>query len=116
MHVEQDPQSKRHMSNGYAVRKMLYKGSLMINICDKELLGRTLREGDLEVKISKDYFCERLAGDEEVIELLKGCTIANLVGEKIITKALTLKLASELSIRRIDNIPFLIIFKFTGGY
>ena len=104
------------MSKEYAVRKMLYKGSLMVNICDKELLDRTLREGDLEVKISKDYFCEELVDDEQVTMLLKDCSIANLVGEKTIGKALMLKLASELSIRRIEGVPFLMIFKFSGGY
>lgn len=104
------------MSKEYAVRKMFYKGSLMVNICDKELLNRTLREGELEVKISKDYFCEKLADGDEIIKLLKDCSIANLVGEKTIGKALMLKLASELSIRRIESIPFLMIFKFTGGY
>ncbi len=104
------------MSKEYAIRKMFYKGSLMVNICDKELLDRTLREGELEVKISKDYFCEELADDSIVIELLKECSIANLVGEKTVNKALMLKLASELSIRRIEGIPFLMIFKFTGGY
>ncbi|GIU71051.1 MAG: hypothetical protein KatS3mg003_0530 [Candidatus Nitrosocaldaceae archaeon] len=104
------------MSEEYAVRKMLYKGSLMVNICDKELLGRTLKEGELEVNISKDYFYEQLMDKEGIIALLKECSIANLVGEKTIENALRLKLASELSIRRIDNVPFLMIFKFTSGY
>ncbi len=98
----------------YSVRTINYKGVLMVNICDKDLLEQTIREGELEIKISKDYFYTYLVDDEEAIKLLKECSIANLVGENIIDKALTIKLAAEASIRRISNIPFLMIFKFNG--
>ena len=88
----------------------------MVNICDKDLLDQTIKEGELEIKISKDYFYSYLADDEEVIKLLNECSIANLVGENIINKVLTHKLAEEISIRRIDNVPFLMIFKFKSHY
>jgi len=84
----------------------------MVNICDEDLLGQTIKEGELEVKISKDYFYSYLVDDEEAIKLLNECSIANLIGENIINKVLMHKLAEEISIRRIDNVPFLMIFKF----
>ena len=104
------------MSKDYAIRRIRYQGSLMINICDKDLLGKVIREGRLQVNISKDYFCESYADEEEITNALKECSIANLVGEKCIKKALELRLASELSIRRISGVPFLMIFKFTSNY
>ncbi len=88
----------------------------MVNICDKDLLDQTIKEGELEIKISKDYFYSYLVDDEEVIKLLNECSIANLVGENIINKVLAHKLAEEISIRRIDNVPFLMIFKFKNRY
>ncbi len=88
----------------------------MVNICDKDLLDQTIKEGELEIKISKDYFYSYLVDDEEVIKLLNECSIANLVGENIINKVLAHKLAEEISIRRIDNVPFLMIFKFKSHY
>ncbi len=103
-------------SKEFAVSKNIYKGLLMINMCDKELLGSVLKEGELVVKISKEYFGNLLADEREAIDLLKECSIANLVGEKSIKSALMLGLASEDSIRVIDGVPFLMIFKFRGSY
>ncbi|MEM2856248.1 MAG: DUF424 family protein [Candidatus Nitrosocaldaceae archaeon] len=101
------------MSKAFAVRKNFYKGSLMVNICDIELLGTTLREGELTINITKEYFCESIINEEEIISLLKECSIANLVGNNSVKNAVSLKLASEASIRWIDNVPFLMFFKFT---
>jgi hypothetical protein len=84
----------------------------MVNICDEELIGSKVSEGKLEVKISRDYFGQEIVGDGEVVELLRTCSIANLVGEKIVNKAVGMKMATSLSVRRISGVPFLMIYKF----
>ena len=43
--------------------------------------------------------------------LLKKCTSANMVGEKTISLSLKIGIGSEKGVRRIDGIPFLIIYK-----
>ena len=103
------------MSNMFAVRKINYQGSMMVNICDHELVGTKVSEGKLEVKITKDYFGQQLVGEEEVADLLSSCSTANLVGKKIVEKAVTMKLASKLSVRTISDVPILMIFKFQQG-
>ncbi len=87
----------------------------MINICDEELIGSKIKEGNLEVDISKDYFHERI-GDEDAIALLRSCSIANLVGKRIVSKALEMRLASPQSVRYIAGVPFLMLFKFIHSY
>jgi hypothetical protein len=99
----------------FAVRKTKYEGNFMVNICDEELLGNRLKEGELEVNITRDYFGEEVVDDAAAGELLKACSIANLVGERIIGKAIGMKLASRLSVRVISDVPFLMIFKFSHG-
>jgi hypothetical protein len=84
----------------------------MVNICDEELVGSKVSEGKLEVNITKDYFGQQIVDESEAIELLRLCSIANLVGERIVSKAVGMKLASELGVRLIDGVPFLMIFKF----
>lgn len=84
----------------------------MVNICDEELMGSKVSEGKLEVSISKDYFGQRIVGESEAAELLHACSVANLIGERIVNKAVGMKLASNLSIRLIAGVPFLMIFKF----
>lgn len=48
--------------------------------------------------------------------MLKSSSVLNLVGNRIVKLALELRLAKENSIKVIDNIPFLMIFRFVGNY
>jgi len=84
----------------------------MVNICDEELMGSKVSEGKLEINIKQDYFGQQMVEEREAAELLRSCSIANLVGERIVGKAVQMKLASNLSVRNISGVPFLMIFKF----
>jgi hypothetical protein len=88
----------------------------MINICDIELIGSRLQEGELLIDITKEYFQQEIIEAVQAEELLRTCSIANLVGERIVSRAVQLKLAKERSIRRISGVPFLMIFKFHHKY
>jgi uncharacterized protein len=103
-------------SNGYALRIMKYQGSLMINVCDIELVGSKLEEGELLINITKEYFQQEIIESAQAEKLLRTCSIANLVGERIVNQAVQLKFAKEMSIRRISGVPFLMIFKFQHKY
>jgi uncharacterized protein len=100
----------------YALRTMRYQGSTMINICDIELVGIKLEQGEIVVDLTKEYFQQEIIEESKAENLLQRCSIANLVGERIINKAIKLKLAKEISIKRICGIPFLMIFKFNHRY
>jgi hypothetical protein len=101
----------RHIPS-YAARTTRYSDALMINVCDAELVGKTLSQGKLELSLSRDYFQQEVIENEEAADLLKKCSIANLVGEKIVALAISMGLAKEASVKRICGIPFLMIFKF----
>jgi uncharacterized protein len=100
----------------YALRTTRYQGSTMINICDIELVGTKLEQGEIIVDLTKEYFQQEIIEESKAENLLQTCSIANLVGERIINKAIKLKLAKEISIKRICGIPFLMIFKFNHRY
>jgi uncharacterized protein len=100
----------------YALRTMRYQGSTMINICDIELVGTKLEQGEIVVDLTKEYFQQEIIEESKAENLLQTCSIANLVGERIVNKAIKLKLAKEISIKRICGIPFLMIFKFNHRY
>ena len=100
----------------YALRTMRYEGSTMVNICDIELVGTKLEQGEIVVDLTKEYFQEEIIEERKAENLLKTCSVANLVGERIVNKAITLRLAKEISIKRISGIPFLMIFKFHHRY
>lgn len=88
----------------------------MINICDIELLDKEINKGDFVIQISKNYFLEEEIDEREAITILKSSSVLNLVGNRIVKLALELRLAKENSVKVIDNIPFLMIFRFVGNY
>lgn len=94
---------------------MRYQGSLMINICDENLLGKTIKDESVNIEITRDFFNE-LMSEEEIQYLLKKCSIANLIGERVIKKTLKLGLAKKESVKVISNTPFLMIYTFQGNY
>ena len=96
----------------FAARTTKYSDSLMISVCDADLVGKILRRGETVLSLSGDYFQEEVIGVNKAEDLLKKCSIANLVGEKIVALAISLGLAKEVSVKRICGIPFLMIFKF----
>jgi uncharacterized protein len=100
----------------YALRTMKYQGSSMINMCDVELIGMKLEQGDLVIDISKEYFQQEIIEEFQAERLLRLCSIANLVGERIVNLAIDLRFAKEMSIKRISGVPFLMIFKFQNRY
>jgi uncharacterized protein len=107
---------KKTHNDEYAIRTTKYQDSLMIDICDIELIGSRLQEGELSIDITKEYFQQQIIEAIQAEELLRTCSIANLVGERIVSQAVQLKLAKERSIRRISGVPFLMIFKFQHKY
>lgn len=111
MHALSGP-PMHHNRDTFAVRITTYSDSLMISICDANLVGRTLRQGQTVISLSSDYFQEQIIGEDRATELLKKCSIANIVGEKIVDRALSMELAKEVSVKRICGVPFLMIFKF----
>jgi len=100
----------------FAVNKITYQGSTMVNICDQELVGTKISDGKLEIKLTKEYFGQNLVNEDEAIHLLNSCFIANLVGRRIVNQALRMKIAFDPSVRTISDIPFLMIYRFQHGY
>ena len=96
----------------FYVRKMHYQGSLMINVCDEELIGTNIVSESLNINITKDFFNELITNEKEISSLLKRCSIANLIGRRVVEKTLSLGLAKKDSIKIVSDIPFLMIFKF----
>ena len=99
----------------FYMRKMDYQGSLMVNICDEELLGKNIESDTLNITITNEFFNE-IVNENDITRLLKRCSIANLIGRRVVDKTLSLGLAKKDSIKIVADIPFLMIFKFQQNY
>ena len=95
----------------YSTKVISASGNLMLNICDPELVDKTLNDGKTKIKINPNYYAERNVDEHEAKTLLEKCTSINMVGEKTISLATSLGIGSEKSIKLIEGIPFLIVFK-----
>lgn len=105
-----------NQDNKYALRRIKYQGTYMINICDLDLVGRVINKGDFVIDISKEYFQDEEINQDEAARLLKSSSMLNLVGKNVVALALGLKLAKENSVKVIEDVPFLMIFSFLGNY
>ena len=81
-------------------------------MCDAELVGRTLKQSDLEVKITKSYYGDRIVDEKEAESLLRTSSIINMAGRKTIDLSIKLGVGNAKSVKAIEGIPFLIVFKF----
>jgi uncharacterized protein len=95
-----------------SVRSIAWKNSSVVNVCDSELIGRTLVEGKLRMHISKDFFAGELVQEEEALRIIKESSMISLAGERSVNIALTNKLGSPQAVREIEGVPFLMIYKF----
>ncbi len=84
----------------------------MVDICDLDLIGNKLEQDGLVINLTKEYYQQEVIEQPHAQELLHKCDIANLVGDRIVKQALEMRLAKEVSIRRIAGVPFLMIYKF----
>lgn len=96
----------------FAVRMVNYQSSKMLNICDVDLIGRTVRQSNLEVNISRNYFAERIVEEKEAESLLKNSSIINMAGKQTIDLSVRIGIGSLKGVKEIEGIPFLLVFKF----
>jgi len=95
----------------FSARLINHNDTSMLNICDTELLGRTLSKGNFTLKITDNYYAEKTVEKEEAKDLLRSSNSINMVGKEIVSLSVDMGIGSENGIKEIDGIPFLIVFK-----
>jgi hypothetical protein len=83
-----------------------------IACCDEELLNQVFIEGNLKIEISNRFFGGKLIRIKDAIDILKQASFFNIVGEKIIEKAIDCKLLPKKGIKFISGIPMAIKMMF----
>ena len=95
----------------FSVKSMINENQMTLNMCDVSLLGKEISENDVKFKVSENYYGEKLVDKEEAISLLQSSAVINMVGEESISLSTSLGIGSKNGIKKIDGIPFLIVFK-----
>ncbi|MFZ2071975.1 MAG: DUF424 family protein [Halobacteriota archaeon] len=79
--------------------------TLLVAVCDVELVGKSFAEGELNLKITESFYKGEAVTEEEVVASLEQATIANLVGERAIRCALANSFIEEANIISVAGVP-----------
>ncbi|MFX0107037.1 MAG: DUF424 domain-containing protein [Candidatus Hodarchaeota archaeon] len=82
-----------------------HEGHYVVAMCDAELLGKTLEDGPIKFKVSKEFYGEELVDKKVCIEHLNRATIANMVGNKSVKTAIDAGLVHDQAVAYIDGHP-----------
>ena len=96
----------------FAIKQVNQQRNRMLNICDAELVGKTLRQSDLEIRITKSYYEDRIVDEKEAESLLRISSIINMAGKKTIDLSIKMGIGSAKGVKEVEGIPFLIVYKF----
>ena len=95
----------------FCARLINHNNTRMLNICDADLLGRTLNRDNFSLKISQVYYTDKAIEKEEAKALLQKSDNINMVGKEIISLSVDMGIGSQDGVKVVDGIPFLIVFK-----
>lgn len=87
------------------------ENNTILACCDKEVLGKNLKEGNYDIRIEEDFYRGEEITEEKLAELLKEYKNINLFGKKSVGVALKQGLLSEKDIIKIEGIEHAIIMR-----
>ncbi len=81
------------------------QGQLLVAVCDKEIIGKKFREGELMLILETGFYKGTDVSESEVREALSCATIANIAGEKSIACAVECGCVDPDTVIFIEGIP-----------
>jgi hypothetical protein len=86
-----------------------YRGGIeTIAMCDEELLNEVIKEDNLRIEISEQFYGGDLITVDDAIEILKNASYFNIVGKSIVNEAIDCKILPKEGTRTINGVPMAI--------
>ncbi len=76
---------------------------ILVTVCDKELLGKEFREGELKLKVSESFYKGRSANVSDCLKAMREATIGNLVGS-IVEEAIKAGFVDPRNVLKIQGV------------
>lgn len=73
------------------------QGEIIVIICDRELLNKKLKSGDLKLEVKESFYSGKEVSVEECLNALRKATIGNLVGS-IVNEAIKAGIIDSASV------------------
>ena len=84
---------------------------VLLATCDAELLGKTLKEGKITFHVHEKFYKGTRVTLDEAVELIKQSTVVNMIGQKIVKKAIEHGFVHPEAVLVIEGIPHAQIIK-----
>ncbi len=101
------------MNSEFMMRTIAGRDATIVNVCDAELVGTTVKGEGLVIDISKEYYGGELVGARDALMMIKKSNVANLVGKRIVNIVVREDLAAEGAVKFVGKTAFLLIYRFT---
>jgi hypothetical protein len=85
--------------------------SILLAICDADLLGKTLREGKIIFRVKEDFYKGSKVSVDEAIIMIENSTIVNMVGKSVVKRAIEKGYVHPEAVLNIDGVPHAQIVK-----
>jgi len=63
-----------------------YQGHLIVAICDEEIIGKTLKQGNIVLDVTTSFYQGEKVDIDKVIEVVKEADIVVITGRRIVNK------------------------------
>jgi len=84
---------------------------VLLAICDAEILGATLRDGEIVFKVREEFYKGFKTTVDEALDLIRQSTIVNMVGRNIVGKAVERGYVHPEAVLTISGVPHAQIVK-----
>lgn len=84
---------------------------VLLATCDAELLGKVLRDGKIVFEVREEFYKGSKVSVEEAIDLMRQSTVVNMIGKRIVDKALEKGMIHPEAVLKISGVPHAQIVK-----
>jgi len=82
-----------------------HEGKKVVAVCDQELIGKRLKEKNIRLDLSSEFYNGEEKSEDEILKLFDEAYIVNLVGEKAVKLGKKAGIVLEENIIHIQKTP-----------
>jgi hypothetical protein len=79
--------------------------NVLLSMCDKEILGKTLHEGKIVFRVKENFYKGTSVALDEAVSLIESSTIVNMVGKNVVKKAIERGYVHPEAVLHIEGVP-----------
>lgn len=81
------------------------EGKKIVAVCDEELIGKKLKEKNIQLDLSSEFYNGEKKSEKNILQLLDGAYIVNLVGKKAVNLGKKAGIVLESDAIYVQKIP-----------